>query len=175
MPKETLLILIIISGSILALYLLTVIVALIFVLSFRKIMKQHSKSLAIILTSKKEIILKIFQLIRSLGIEVEDEVFITLSVDPNIFSTPDSGLSKEVSEQLSLLRDKAFLLANLNKDIEKHKEFTLLKDYILEIDKVYRIKLAMYNADVLGYNYWINFLPTRYIFKIFRCKEKELI
>lgn len=176
MPREVLLVLIIVASTLLALYLLTFIVALIFVLSFKKIMKQHSRSLTILLTTKRENILKIFNIIKSLGIEVDDSIFEKLnSIDPNIFMTPESPECKATSDELSILRDRALLVSASNLDLGKHNEFNMLIEHILEIDKVYRIKLAMYNADVLGYNYWINFLPTRFIFKLFKCKEKELI
>ena len=74
-----------------------------------------------------------------------------------------------------MLRDEAMFIASKNSFLEKHDEFRIAKRNVLESDNVYRINIAMYNADVLGYNYWIGFLPTRYIYKILKVKRKEII
>lgn len=176
MPDEVLNIILIVIGVILTLYILTVIVALIFVLTFRKIMKGHSKSLAILLAIKFENLKKLVEVMNSLKVQIDEELLNELDkIDTKCFLRPTSEECKTARDSLSNLRDQIMLIATKNPNLNKHNEFNLAKENVLESDKVYRIKLAMYNADVLGYNYWIKFLPTRFIFSIFRCKEKELI
>ena len=176
MPKEVLITLIIIAGSIFILYLLLFILALIFVLTFKKIMKQHSKSLMILINIKRENVIKIFEIFMDLNININPLIIEKLKeIDIAKFMTPDDPETKEVKELLSSVRDQAFLIHAQHDVLNENKDYLTAKSNILEIDKVYRTKVAMYNADVLGYNYWIKFLPTRFIFTIFKCKEKALI
>lgn len=91
------------------------------------------------------------------------------------FISQDTEACASARATLSMLRDEAMFIASKNINLEKHDEFRIAKRNILESDNVYRINVAMYNADVLGYNYWKKFLPTRYIYKIFKVKDKEII
>lgn len=176
MPKEVLITLSIIAGSIFILYFLLFILVLIFVLTFRKIMKQHRKSLMILMNIKRENVIKILEIFMGLNIDINPLIIEKLKqIDIAKFMTPEDPETKEVMELLSSVRDQTFLLHEQHAVLNENKDYLKAKANILEIDKVYRTKVAMYNADVLGYNYWIKFLPTRFIFTIFKCKEKALI
>lgn len=176
MPEEVLNIILIVIAALVALYVLTLVVVLTFVLTFRKINKDHSKSLAILLTIKFENIKNLLELIDLEKTDIDAKLVNEFNqIKTKWFLLPPSEECKRARDVLSNLRDQIFLVAAKNPTLEKHSKFNLGKENIQEADKVYRIKLAMYNADVLGYNYWIKFLPTRFIFTIFGCKEKELI
>jgi len=81
----------------------------------------------------------------------------------------------EARNDLTYLRNELVLLTNSSEALAKNLELKRAKDAIVEMDANYRTLVAMYNADVLGYNYWINFLPTKYIKYIFKLKEKQII
>jgi hypothetical protein len=81
----------------------------------------------------------------------------------------------EARNDLTYLRNELVLLTNSTENLSKNLELKRAKDAIIEMDANYRTLVAMYNADVLGYNYWINFLPTKYIKYIFKLKEKQII
>ena len=76
---------------------------------------------------------------------------------------------------LSYLRDELMFAANQHPELKDDFEFNQVKKNINDTDIQYRSTVAMYNADVLGYNYWINFLPAKYIKHIFKLKEKQMI
>lgn len=176
MELEVYQILLIVLAGIVGIYLLVLICDLIFVFSFRRILKKHDKSLSIVLAVKFENVKKLFEIMKNLDVEIEEQVLNNLySIDISSFENQASPTCKKARERLSFLRDHAMFIASSNPALNKHHEFALAKQNVLENDEVYRIKLAMYNADVLGYNYWIRFLPTRFIFLMFRVKQKELI
>lgn len=162
--------------GILGVYFLIVICDLIFVFSFKNILKKHDKSLSIVLAVKYENIKKLFEIMNNLNVKIDQNVLDDLySIDVSLFENQASETCKFAREKLSKLRDIAMFIASNNATLIKHNEFIVAKQNVLENDEVYRVKLAMYNADVLGYNYWIKFLPTRFIFKILKVKEKDLI
>ena len=166
----------IILGSILGLYILIAILDIIFVLSFKSILNKHNKSLGVILMSKLDNIRLLFDIMIRLGVEV-DEKFLLIFKEIRIedLLSQDTPECASIRSKLSMLRDEAMFIASKNSFLEKHDEFRIAKRNVLESDNVYRINIAMYNADVLGYNYWIGFLPTRYIYKILKVKRKEII
>ena len=74
-----------------------------------------------------------------------------------------------------MLRDELVYLAEQNERLSKHGEIRQAKNNITEMDANYRNLIAMYNADAIGYNYWISFIPTRYIYKLLKVQSKQII
>ena len=88
------------------------------------------------------------------------------SIDPSNFPNLDGKKCSEDRHNLALLRDELLFMIKNSENISKHIEVKNAISYIQEVDNNYRVLLAAYNADVLGYNYWIHFLPSRFIFKV---------
>ena len=147
-----------------------------FVLFFKTILKKHSKAMTVLLNAKYENTKKLFDLMRSYDVEVEEKVLAALNgIDPKTFRNHDNKESEETRGVLAYLKDEANFIANRNKEKLDKADFQLAKANVLELDNQYRNNVVMYNADVLGYNYWITFLPCRFIFKIFKVKKRKII
>ena len=169
-------IILIVLMGILGIYILFVICDLIFVFSFKTILKKHDKSLTIVLAIKYENIKKLYEIMKSLNVSFDKQILDDLySIELSDFENQASEKCFIARKKLSNLKEHAMFISSTHPTINKHNEFILAKQNVLENEDVYRIKLAMYNADVLGYNYWIRFLPTRFIFLLFKVKQKDLI
>lgn len=157
-------------------YVALFIVNLIFVIFFRRTLEIHSKSMTVTLNAKFDNIKKLFEIMIKLGVKVDGKIVETLnSIDVMDFKTQDSDECKKARDKLTYLREEAMNIARKQNKLEKNNEFETAKNNVLEMDSVYRNIVACYNADVLGYNYWIKFLPNRWIFLLFRVKGKNLI
>jgi hypothetical protein len=157
-------------------YILLIITDLIFVFSFKTILRKHNNSLSVILTTKYDNIKKIVELFSKYNVHLDEELIEQLDqLNPSVFAKQHSVECKKARELLSRIRSDINYIMTSNSSIEKHAEFILAMENVKELDDVYRMNIAMFNADVLGYNYWIRFLPCRYIFSIFKVKTKELI
>ena len=157
-------------------YLLTIIVDMCFLGFFKRTLHKHSKSLSIALNSKFDNVKKLFEIMKKLGVKIDPKFDETLdSIIVFDFAKQYTEECKIGREKLTYLRDEAMHLAKQQKNLEKNNEFNMAKNNVLEMDKVYHTTLACYNADVLGYNYWLKFLPTRWIFKLLKVHEKDLI
>ena len=97
------------------------------------------------------------------------------SISEKDFEEPGSAQYINANNTLSYLKDEVMFVANEHSDLVSSNEFNQAKKNVVEADALYRNNVTMYNADVLGYNYWITFLPCRFVFKTFRLKKKELI
>ncbi len=62
-----------------------------------------------------------------------------------------------------------------SKKLSVDPEFIGLKKPLVEVDDDYRKAVANYNADVLGYNYWIHVFLWRWVARIARFRPKDVI
>lgn len=146
------------------------------ILFFNSTLKKHSKGMTVALNSKFDNIKKLYKITSKLGVKF-DEKFISCleSIDPDTFKKQTSSECKSSREKLTYLRDELLYISRRNDKLEKNNEFNSAKNNVLEMDTVYRTTVANYNADVLGFNYWIRFLPFRWFWKLCRTKTKDLI
>ena len=86
----------------------------------------------------------------------------------------DGEDAKLAREELSSLVDYFLSLCRDNKDIKNLDSFLLIENNLNELTTLYVNHVVMYNADVLGFNFWISFYPTRYIYKILKFKKRIL-
>lgn len=149
---------------------------LVFVLTFTRTFYKHNKALQVFLSNKYDNITKMISLLQSYDVAINVDLIKDFNeINKTIFINQESEECRKARLTLSMLRDELVYLADKNEEIASLDDVKLLKENIIELDGNYRTLIAMYNADVLGYNYWISFLPTRYIYKLFKLKKKEII
>ena len=66
-------------------------------------------------------------------------------------------------------------LCSRNSLIKDSKEFLNALSKYKDIEESYRQISALYNSDVIGFNYWINVIFIRPFMKISKVKNKDLI
>ena len=157
-------------------YILILIVSISFVWSFASIMSHHSHDITVILTNKRDNFIKLANLLSNSGVKLEKKQVDSLhNFDLKRIEKQDGEDAKLAREELTSLGEYFILTATANESSLNSEEYFHISSNINELEKVYRQHLMMYNADVLGYNFWINFFPTRFIFKILRFKKKDNI
>lgn len=155
-------------------YLLLIAVNAIFVTSFFVIMRKHDRAIAIILKSKLDNLKDLIKILDGYNAEISQELRELCSKTSDYLLGKDRlDNVEEVKKNLSYLKSELYTLIE-EKNYSDDK-IELISETITQLDSVYRTNVIMYNADVLGYNYWIRFLPCRYIWLLFRTKEKDLI
>ena len=175
MPQPLLITLIVIAG-IIGLWFLLLVVNLIFVFSYLAIFRKHKNAIAVILFTKYENIGKLIAIIKQSNIEIDGKLEANYKEIPqNAFENPESEVYIKAKDTLSYLKDEIVFLVNQHPELLENPEFVQARNNVNDADLIYRSNVVMYNADVLGYNYWIRFLPCRFIFKLFRYKKKEII
>ena len=159
-----------------SIYILLLIITISFVLSFSSILSHHNHDLTVILTNKRDNLMKLSSLLNSGGIKLDKKNLDALNnFDLKRIENQDAEDAKAAREELTSLSEYFLMMASTNEAALNYEEYQQVLTNINELEKVYRDHLMMYNADVLGYNFWINFFPTRFIFKIFKLKKKDTI
>ena len=157
-------------------YLLILIVDISFVASFSSIMKHHAHDLTVILTNKKDNLVKLADFLAAKGVKLDKKkVDILNSFDIKRIESHDGENAKLARKELTSLNEYFLSVCDAGDFSDKHGEYQKIVENINELEKVYRDHLMMYNADVLGYNFWIAFWPTRFIYLILKFKRKETI
>ena len=161
---------------IVALYLLAVVFDIIFVASFSSILSRHEHDLYLSLTNKKDNLDRLLALLNKNGVKLDKKTIEPLEkFDLKSIEHQDGEEARVAREQLTLISEYLLLTSRSDKKISESDEFMEINASIDEIEKVYRQHVLLYNADVLGYNFWISFVPTAYIYKILKKKKKDII
>ena len=165
-----------IAIAVIGLYLVFLVIDVIFVTSFSSILSYHDRDLALILTNKKDNLDKLAQLINKHGIKVDKKQADALAnFDIKVIEHQDGEEARKARELLTSISEYFLYVARDNEKVSNDPEFELISGNVDESEKLYRHHVVLYNADVLGYNFWISFFPTRFIYKILKFKAKDII
>ena len=157
-------------------YVLILIVDISFVISFSSIMKHHAHDLTVILTNKRDNLIKLAELLSSKGSKLDKKKLEQLNnFDLKRIENHDGEDAKAARSELASLNEYLLSVSEQNEKINEDNDYLRIMENLNELENVYRHHLMMYNADVLGYNFWIAFFPTRFIYLILRLKKKENI
>ena len=162
---------------VIGIYLLLVITNIIFVLSFFTIMKKHEKAIRIILKSKYDSLNNLVKLLKTKwNLEVDIENIHLLDEVAKVLQRKDFILDcDETKKKLSYIKTNLSSFCDENEEVKNSDDYILIIESVEQLDSVYRSNVIMYNADVLGYNYWVRFLPFRYFWLLIRIKQKGFI
>ncbi len=175
MPEAVKIVIIVVAACFLF-YLLLLVMNLIFYSFFKHSLQKHEKGFAIILAAKLEDIKFMFKAIKKAGIDVDNRYYEILN-DINIQdlvgqSRPECAKARET---LTYLKEEGLKIAAMHPELKDNPDFVQAKRNIVDQDKIYRKYMAIYNADIIGYNYWIRFLPWRFLWLLLKVKTKDII
>ena len=139
-------------------------------------MKHHAHDLTVILTTKRDNLIKLAELLSADGVKLDKKKVEGLNnYDVKRIENHDGEDAKKAREELTSYENYLLSIAEQHDMKSSNDEYQRALTKINELEKVYRHHLMMYNADVLGYNFWIMFFPTRFIYLILKLKTKENI
>ena len=162
--------------AVVGLYIIFVIIDVIFVASFSSILSHHDHDLFLILTNKKDNLDNLVALLNKHGVKLDKKKVEELEkFDLKLIEHQDGETAKNARELLTSISDYFMSLARENDKVFNDPGFALISTNVDEMEKVYRPHVVLYNADVLGYNFWITFTPTRFIYIILKRKQKDII
>jgi len=165
-----------IAISIAALYVIFLVIDIIFVISFSSILSHHDRDLFLVLTNKKDNLDKLAALINKHNVKVDKKQADALvNFDLKVIEHQNGEEAKKARELLTSISEYFLYVARDNEVVTNDAEYELISANVEESEKLYRQHVVLYNADVLGYNFWITFFPTRFIYKILKFKEKDII
>ncbi len=158
------------------LYLLTLIVNLIFVISFSNMMRRDNKGIRVSLSAKLDILRKAQEVILANGLKITEKCTHSLRyLDSEDFLEAQLEEFATSTEELAMVEKEISGILFSSRKLANNDEVNLIKSLLKDVNESLKTSVMAYNADVLGYNYWIRFTPCKFIFIIFKTKIKKTI
>lgn len=167
---------IIVSISIVSLYLLLFITNLIFIGSFSSMMRRDNRGIRVSMSAKLDILKKFQDVFSEKKIKLSEETLHSLKyLDTEDFLQAQKEEFELAREELTSCESEIKRLIDENNKLIKIEEIDLLLSLLKDINESLKTLTMAYNADVLGYNYWVKFPPCRFLLFLFRYKQKKTI
>ena len=176
MPQPLFIALIVIGG-LLALWIIILIVSIIFAVAFKSKLNKTSKAINLLLAQRRELMMDLITLCKKHKVNVEENDLKAIVLLERIhdFQTLDKA---DRDYRVLTFTHSSHNILSLCEHSKKITDDEIYADKLIEfndIEESYRQKSAQYNADILGYNYWISVLTIKWVFRLFAKKKKDLI
>ncbi len=169
-------VLILIAFIFLGFYVAAVIVFWYQMIVFDRRMNKNLQAIDVLIAQKYDMLRHISKMFAQLEIQVPQEFI--LNVRPKFETTLlDISPDERAVIKAFLMRtaQALFYYGEINEKLVNLPEYRAIKEGYAEIDRQYRQAIALYNADVLGYNYWSHLVWFRWVSKWRKMKDKEII
>lgn len=153
----------------LVIYVFVFFYALESLITFRSRLKKRTLAISLLLSEKKDVLLSMLALMEK---DIKDESTKEEATQVRWLKV-NKLQAKEIENCLNLLsslQKRLVLFAN-NNEHGKSEEFLEYFDILNDLDANYRKTAAIYNSDLLGYEYWRKTPLFRFWFFVFRFKE----
>ena len=159
-----------------AAYLLLLVVNIVFVISFGNMMRRDNRGIRVSLSAKLDILRKAQEVINANEIKITEKCAHSLRyLDSEDFFEAQLEEFIVATEELSMVEKEISGILFSSRKLANNDEVELIRSLLKDVNESLKTSVMAYNADVLGYNYWIRFTPCKYIFIIFKTKLKKTI
>lgn len=165
-----------VAGIVFTIYVLFFFVILSFSLIFKKKISKRILAINLLLTQRHDTLFLIDKLFVSSGIKVQPYITGYLRDSAHFDEKDiDKKTRDDMRENLNKTNQAFMYLADQNEVIKNNPTFVDYCKTLNELDDSYRQNIAIYNSDITGYNYWVNFIGYRYLLRLIRLKKKDII
>ena len=159
-----------------ALFLLMLVINLVFVVSFGNMMRRDNKGIRVALSAKLDILRKAQEVITANGLKLTDKCTHSLKyLDSEDFLEAQKEEFTTSTQELAEVEKEVSGILFSSRKLAKNDEVELIKSLLKDVNESLKTSVMAYNADVLGYNYWVRFTPCKFIFLMFKVKLKKTI
>jgi hypothetical protein len=169
-------IVLLVIGIIFVVYFLSSLVYLRIMRNFIKRINHRLDAIDVLLAQKYEVLRLVGKLFKKYKVVLPAEFEEELAPHFDERLKEVTGTERTTIRSYLLKATQAVLFfGEQNKKLAADSEYISLKKPLVEVDDDYRKAVANYNADVLGYNYWIRVLPWRWVAKLSHFHSKDVI
>lgn len=166
----------IVFGAILFIYLLSVLVFFEMMKRFSKRIEFQLDAVDVLLAQKYEVLRLVGKLFKKHNVALPSEFEEELAPHFDERLKEVTGTERTTIRSYLLKATQAVLYyGEQDKALAANPDYISLKKPLTEVDKDYRKAVNIYNADVLGYNYWINVFAWRWVAKAAKMKKKDVM
>lgn len=175
LPLWAFIVILVIAG-LFALWLLTLIVSSIFVKEFSRRLKNGSSAINMLLAERFEIMTSLIKLAKSHDINISKEDQKSISFLERIQDFQKLSKNDRDRRVLSFVHTAHNIISVFDRsEMVNDERYTEKLIEFNDVEESYRQKSAIYNADIIGFNYWVNVPTIKWLFKLFNLRNKDLI
>lgn len=165
-----------ILGGLLFLFLIIELIAFFTLKKHEKRIEKRNYNVNILLAQKYDILVLLAKVFKRYKLAIPSEFQEELSPKMDE-SLKRLTLTERLTVKAYLLKAGQTLLyfAEANENVKNDPEYQILKKSLLDIDQNHRRALSLYNADALGFNYWISFWLFVPVAKLAGFHPKEIV
>ncbi|HBF68363.1 MAG TPA: hypothetical protein DDW20_03480 [Firmicutes bacterium] len=174
---QWLIIVLIIIGIIVALWLILFLMCLSFAIVFKKKIKSISSTINMLMYQRYEIVQSLIAILKKHDIEISLSDKNSISMLERVHDFQSLPKNDRDNRVLSFVHSSHNILSlcESSSDVINDDEYVNKLVNFNDIEETYRQKSALYNSDVIGYNYWVNVKLVKSLLRIFRFNPKDLI
>ena len=169
-------ILILILLILVAVYLFLLVLNIVFVISFGNMMRRDNRGIRVSLSAKLDILRKAQEVILANGLKITEKCSHSLRyLDSEDFLEAQTEDFATATEELAMVEKEISGILFSSRKLAKNDEVELIRSLLKDVNESLKTSVMAYNADVLGYNYWIRFTPCKFFFILLKKKPKKTI
>ena len=159
-----------------AIYLFLLVLNIVFVISFGNMMRMHNRGIRVSLSAKLDILRKAQEVILTNGLKITEKCAHSLRyLDSEDFFEAQTDDFVTATQELAEVEKEISGILFSSRKLAKNDEVELIKSLLKDVNESLKTSVMAYNADVLGYNYWIRFTPCKFFFILLKTKIKKTI
>lgn len=143
---------------------------------FRLRLKRRIKGLNLLLTERAEILAQLVALFDSMGVEFSEEdraLFKEIAALQLLEARPDQ--EAQAASKIKEATSRFKYVAQANRWATQGENYPNLLAMLDDLEKNYRTCVLLYNADVVGYNYWIRIPALHWLGFILGHRRRNLL
>lgn len=142
------------------------------VLFFKESLKKRLIAANVLFSETREVLLSLYREFKNAGVNFSnDDEEMTTKVRWLKTDVSDEGDVERIALLLAAYEKRLSFLAANHPWVRKGEEYESLKEALHDLNVNYRRIVAVYNSDVLGFNYWRTFLVYRPLFWVLGYKK----
>lgn len=158
------------------LYLIGFFYCLATLMYFKRKIAKRVAALSIVYSEKREVLLALDEYFRTANMELDENdigcVEAVRALKGGRLKEKDIMFQQET---LSALEKRLRFKAGLNSWVKAGSDYETMISFLGDLNRSYRKIVAVYNSDLLGYEYWRKQPVYKYLFFIFGFRQKERI
>lgn len=153
------------------------ILSLSFSIVFKKKIKNTSSTINMLMNQRYDVVISLMNILKKYNIQISD---LDKKAISNLERVHDfQALSKDDRDNrvLTFVHSSHNILSFCESSNEVVNDEEYAKKLLIfnDTEETYRQKSALYNSDIIGYNYWVNVRVCKHLLKLFGLKTKDLI
>ena len=129
---------------------------------FNRRLKKKIRGLCVIVSEQAELLLSISSVYSEMGVYLGEDAAVLEELEDCDFESQQIDEVFTNVKKIKTASSRLTYLAQSSEALKKDQRYISFTETMADLDRNHRQCVALYNADIAGFNYWINVPTTRW-------------